>query len=97
MRDAATVLGIIHSRGRRRLPLEDIYRQLYNPALYVLAYGKIAGNAGALTPGATAEIADGMTLAKIQRIIDRLRQETYRWTPVRRVRIPCSRGRSTAA
>ncbi len=27
MRDAATVLGIIHDRGRRGLPLEDVYRQ----------------------------------------------------------------------
>jgi hypothetical protein len=78
MRDAVTVLGIIQDRGRRGLPLEDVYRHLDNPALYMLAYGKIAGNAGALTPGATAETADGMTLAKIQRIIDRLRQETYR-------------------
>ena len=92
MRDAATVLGIMHDRGRRGLPLEDVYRQLYNPALYLLAYGKIAGNAGALTPGATAETADGMTLATIQRIIDLLRQERYRWTPVRRVRIPKKNG-----
>ncbi len=77
MRNAETVLGIIRERGRRGLPVEDVYRQLFNPALYLLAYGKIAGNAGALTPGATAETADGMTLANIQRIIDRLRQETY--------------------
>ncbi len=33
MRNAETVLGIIHNRGRRGLPLEDIYRQLFNPAL----------------------------------------------------------------
>ena len=55
MRDAETILGIIRERGRQRLPLGDVYRQLFNPALYLLAYGRIATNAGALTPGATTE------------------------------------------
>jgi len=87
MRSAATVLGIIHDRGRRGLPLEDVYRQLFNPALYLLAYGKIATNAGALTPGTTAETADGMSLKRIQVIIETLRLERYRWKPVRRVYI----------
>jgi hypothetical protein len=31
MRNAETVLGVIRERGSRTLPLEDIYRQLYNP------------------------------------------------------------------
>src|SRR6266536_4691237 len=87
MRTAETILGIIRDRGRRRLPLEDVYRQLFNPALYLLAYGKIGANAGALTPGATTETMDGMSLKRIQAIIVALRKETYRWTPVRRVYI----------
>jgi group II intron reverse transcriptase/maturase len=87
MRNAATVLGIIRDRGSRGLPLEDVYRQLFNPNLYLAAYGKISANAGALTPGATDETADGMSLATIQRIIGLLREERYRWTPVRRVYI----------
>jgi group II intron reverse transcriptase/maturase len=84
MRNAETVLGIIHDRGRRGLPLSNVYRQLYNPALYLRAYGRLARNRGALTPGGTAETADRMTQLKIQRIITALRQERYRWTPVRR-------------
>jgi group II intron reverse transcriptase/maturase len=84
MRDAKTVLGILRDRGRRGLPLERVYRLLYNRDLYLLAYGKIAHNHGALTPGATPETADGMTLAKIDAIIEALRFERYRWTPVRR-------------
>lgn len=87
MRNAETVLGIIRDRGRRGLPLEDVYRQLFNRDLYLLAYGKIARNAGALTPGATAETVDGMSLAKIDAIIDAVRHERYRWTPVRRTYI----------
>src|SRR3954465_14930080 len=87
MRNAETVLGIIHNRGRRGLPLEDVYRQLFNPELFLLAYGRISHNAGAMTPGVTAETVDGMSLAKIGRIIDALRHERYRWAPVRRVYI----------
>jgi group II intron reverse transcriptase/maturase len=87
MRSAESILNIVRERGSRGLPLEDVYRQLFNPALYLLAYGKIAANAGALTPGATGETADGMSLAKIQAIIEKLRYERYRWTPVRRVYI----------
>jgi group II intron reverse transcriptase/maturase len=84
MRSAETVLGIIRERGRRGLPLRNVYRQLYNPALYLRAYGRLARNAGALTPGSTSETVDGMAQAKIQRIIAALRHERYRWTPVRR-------------
>jgi group II intron reverse transcriptase/maturase len=87
MRNAETILGIIRERGRRGLPLEDVYRQLYNPALYLLAYGRISRNAGALTPGATTETVDGMSLKKIETLIDLLRAERFRWTPVRRVYI----------
>jgi hypothetical protein len=53
MRDAAAVLEVIRDRGRRGLPLERLYRCLFNPDLFLLAYGKIYRNAGAMTPGAT--------------------------------------------
>src|SRR5205814_10638181 len=85
MRSADRILGVLRDRGRRGLPLERLYRLLFNRDLYLLAYGRIHRNAGALTPGSTPETADGMTLAKIDRIIEALRFERYRWTPVRRV------------
>ncbi len=87
MRTAEQVLAIIHDRGNRGLPLEDVYRQLYNPALYLAAYGKISRNRGAMTRGVTDETVDGMSEEKIARIIGLLREEKYRWTPVRRVYI----------
>ena len=83
MRNAETVLNIIRDRGQRGLPLEGVYRQLYNPPLYLRAYGKIYANQGAMTPGSTSETVDGMSLAKIETIIDLLRQERYRWMPGR--------------
>src|SRR6478752_2028202 len=41
MRTAKTVLGILRERGKRGLPLERVYRLLFNRNLYLLAYGKI--------------------------------------------------------
>jgi len=87
MRDAATVLEIIRERGRKGLPLERVYRCLFNPDLFLLAYGKLYRNTGAMTPGTTRETVDGMSLDKIETIITVLRQERYRWTPVRRTYI----------
>jgi group II intron reverse transcriptase/maturase len=93
MQSAETVLGVLRERGRRGLPLEELYRQLFNPQLYLLAYGRIYSNHGAMTPGATGETADGMSIEKIGRITDAMRHERYRFSPVRRVRIPKKNGK----
>ena len=65
MQDAETVLNVIRERGERGLPLENIYRLLYNRNLYLRAYGRLYSNQGAMTKGTTAETVDGMSLAKI--------------------------------
>ncbi|MET7718779.1 reverse transcriptase domain-containing protein [Streptomyces sp. NPDC005407] len=94
MQSAETVLGVIRERGRRGLPLERLYRQLFNSQLFLLAYGRIYANKGAMTPGVTRETVDGMSLAKIDAIVGALRSESYRWSPARRVYIPKKDGRS---
>ena len=88
MQSAETVVSVLRARGRRGLPCDELYRQLFNPALFLMAYGRIYANDGAMTPGACGETADGMSLAKIGRIIDALRHERYRFQPARRVYIP---------
>jgi group II intron reverse transcriptase/maturase len=88
MQDARVYLGLVRERGRKGLPLQRVYRQLYNRDLYLIAYGKIYRNAGATTQGTTQETVDAMSLAKIDAIINALRQERYHWKPVRRVLIP---------
>jgi retron-type reverse transcriptase len=88
MRSAETVLGVLRERGKRGLPLKRLYRQLFNPQLYLVAYGKLYANAGAMTPGVTAETVDGTSLATIETIIDTVRAERWRWHPVKRVHVP---------
>jgi retron-type reverse transcriptase len=75
------------------LPCTELYRQLFNPQLYLLAHGRIYANHGAMTPGATQETADGMSLEKIGAIIDAVRHERYRFAPVRRTYIPKRNGK----
>jgi group II intron reverse transcriptase/maturase len=94
MQNAETVLGVLRERGRRGLPCEELYRQMFNPQLYLLAYGRIYANKGAMTPGTTQETADGMSMRKIGRIIEAMRHERYRFRPVRRVHIPKKNGKT---
>ena len=45
-----------------------------------------------MTPGASAETADGMSEDKIDQIIEAMRRERYRFSPARRVYIPKKNG-----
>ena len=87
MQNTETVLGVLRERGRRGLPCNELYRQLFNPHLYLLAYGRLYSNQGAMTPGVDGETVDGMSQAKIGRIIDAVRHERYRFRPVKRIYI----------
>jgi len=92
MRTAETILNIIQDRGKRRLPLDDVYRQLYNPDMYLRSYTKLYKNDGAMTPGTTGETVDGMSLEKIDRVIGAIRCEQWKWPPVRRIYIEKPKG-----
>ena len=93
MQDAGTVLEVLRERGRKGLPCDELYRQMFNKSLYLLAYGNIYSNQGAMTPGASDETADGMSEAKIDQVIALMRAERYRFAPVRRVLIPKKNGK----
>ena len=81
MQDAGTVLAVLRERGRRGLPCDELYRQMFNKDLYLLAYGNIYSNQGAMTPGTGEETADGMSEEKIGQIIEAMRREKYRFAP----------------
>ena len=93
MQSAETVLGVLRERGRKGLPCNELYRQMFNRDLYLLAYGRIYANQGAMTPGASAETADGMSEDKIDQIIEAMRYERYRFSPARRIYIPKKNGK----
>jgi group II intron reverse transcriptase/maturase len=93
MQTANTLLTVIRSRGERGLHLERVYRSLFNRDLYLIAYANLYSNKGAMTKGTTGETVDGMSLAKIDSIIEDIKHERFRWTPVRRTYIPKANGK----
>jgi retron-type reverse transcriptase len=93
MQKAEVVLSVLRGRGRKGLPLTQLYRQMFNRDLYLLAYGNIYSNQGAMTPGVSEETADGMSEEKIDQIIEAMRHERYRFAPARRVYIPKKNGK----
>src|ERR1700734_740925 len=82
---AEVVLRVLRERGRKGLPCTQLYRQMFNRELYLLAYGNIYSNQGAMTPGASEETADGMSEEKIEQVTGLMRREKYRFSPARRV------------
>jgi len=92
MRTAETILNIIQDRGKRQLPLDDVYRQLYNPDMYLRSYARLYRNNGAMTPGITEETVDGWSVEKVATILEAIRDERWQWTPVKRVFIDKPKG-----
>jgi group II intron reverse transcriptase/maturase len=93
MLKAEVVLEVLRERGRKGLPCDELYRQMFNMDLYLKAYGNIYSNKGAMTPGTDGGTADGTSLAMVDRIIGKMRLERYRFSPARRVYIPKKNGK----
>ena len=60
---------------------KDVYRILYTPELYIIAYNSIKSNDGAETPGADGVSLDGFCMEWVDDIISSMRDESYRPTP----------------
>ena len=93
MRTAKTVLTVIQERGKQKKPIERVYKLLFNRELYLNAYAKLYPNNGAMTKGVTDETVDGMSIQKIDRMIEILREEKYQWKPTRREYIKKKNGK----
>ena len=66
---------------------ERLYRNLYNPEFYLLAYKNIYANDGSMTPGVDGVTTEGMSLERIDKIIASLKDHSYRPNPARRTYI----------
>jgi len=84
MRTAETILNILQDRGKRPLPLDDVYRQLYHPDMSLRSYARLYRNNGAMPPGITEETVDGWSGEKGAKILEASREERWQWTPVKR-------------
>lgn len=92
MQRAETVLEAINKLGKQDLPLKRVYRQLFNEDMYLSAYSNLYQNKGALTPGIDGESFQGMSRKRIDRVIDQIRKERFRFKPSKRHWIPKKNG-----
>lgn len=72
---------------------ERLYRNLYNPDFYLLAYQNIYANKGAMTPGIDGLTLDGYGMERVNRIIESLKNHSYQPSPARRRYIPKKNGK----
>jgi hypothetical protein len=85
MRTADTLRNILLDRGKRTLPLDDVYRQLYTPDFSLRADATMSKNAGAMTPGTTGETVEDMSRGQMDRVREASRYARWNGPPVRRV------------
>jgi group II intron reverse transcriptase/maturase len=92
---ACDVLTILRTKNRTHPTWVNrgIYRLLFNPSLYVLAYERLKSKPGNMTRGTDDRTLDGFSLETIQEYIALLRTEQYRPHPVRRTYLPKGNGR----
>lgn len=66
---------------------QRLYRNLYNPDFYWLAYKNIYANKGSITAGADGKTLDGMSEERINKIIQSLKDHSYKPNPAKRIYI----------
>lgn len=94
MRTAQDYLELIHERGRKGQELNRVYRIILNKELFQAAYGKLYANKGATTPGTDPnDTIEGMSIERIEKLVEKLKTRTFRWKPVKRVHIPKKNGK----
>lgn len=85
MRNPTEVLKTLSEKSRdKSYRFQRLYRNLYNPEFYYLAYNNICTGQGNMTPGTDGETIDGMSSQRIQNIIASLKDHSYQPHPARR-------------
>lgn len=89
MRNPIDVLNSLSDKAKDpTYRYERLYRNLYNPEFYLLAYKNVYANDGSMTPGMDGNTIDGMSSRRIEGIIASLKDKSYQPHPARREYIP---------
>ena len=83
----------ISDASKKGYQIRNLYRLMYLPEIWQEAYANIYSNKGAMTPGVNGDTLDGMSHQRINRIITALKENEYRFAPVKRVYIPKRSGK----
>ena len=85
MRNPTEVLrNLSEKSNNKNYKFQRLYRNLYNPEFYYLAYNNICKNAGNMAAGVDGRTIDGMSKERINEIITSLKDHSYQPNPARR-------------
>ena len=94
MRNPINMLSSLQTHSSdRSYTFERLYRNLFNRDLFLLAYQNIYSSQGNMTKGADGKTVDAMSMARIDELIAKLRDESYQPQPSRRTYIPKKNGK----
>lgn len=85
MRSPISVLENLHKHAlNEQYQYERLYRNLYNPQFYLLAYQNLYANKGSVTAGVDGKTLSGINLKRIDDLIKKLKDHSYKPLPARR-------------
>lgn len=97
MRIPRVVLNRLTAKARdESYVFERLYRNLYNKEFYFEAYVKLYKNKGSNTKGINEDTIDGMSVKRIEKLIEKLKHQVYQPNPARRTYIPKKNGKTRA-
>ena len=88
LRNPTEILKILSEKSKdKSYRFQRLYRNLYNPEFYYLAYNNICTGKGSMTAGADGQSIDGMCSERITKLIASLKDYSYQPKPAKRIYI----------
>lgn len=94
MRNPENVLNSLQKHSNSKdYTYNRLYRNMFNRNLFLHAYQNIYSKQGNMTAGTDGKTIDAMSIERIDRIIETLKDESYKPMPARRIYIPKKNGK----
>ena len=94
MRNPENVLNSLQAHSAQSdYAYDRLYRNLFNREFFFQAYQNIYANQGNMTAGTDGRTIDAMSMERIDRLIETLKDESYQPKPSRRTYIPKKNGK----
>lgn len=94
MRNPEIILNTLCSHSRDKgYKYERLYRLFFNEQMFMVAYESIKSKPGNMTPGTDGKTIDGMSIERVNALINKLKDESYVPHPAKRVYIPKKNGK----
>ena len=94
MRNPEQVLNILAGHSNEpEYKYERLYRILFNEQMFFVAYQRMYAKPGNMTPGTDGKTEDEMSIDRINKLIESIKDETYSPNPAKRIYIPKKNGK----